>query len=273
TEDAADPTLSDTGSIAFTDVDLQDTHTASQVKDSGTLGGTLSLGAVSEAPNAAGGSVGWTYNVANANTQYLAKNQTATESFTVTIDDQNGDTVDQVVSVTVTGVNDEVTIVGGSTDAIGAATEDAADPTLSDTGSIAFTDVDLQDTHTASQVKDSGTLGGTLSLGAVSEAPNAAGGSVGWTYNVANANTQYLAKNQTATESFTVTIDDQNGDTVDQVVSVTVTGVNDEVTIVGGSTDAIGAATEDAADPTLSDTGSIAFTDVDLQDTHTTSVT
>ena len=37
--------------------------------------------------------MGWTYSVANSATQYLAVDQTATESFTVTISDGHGGTV------------------------------------------------------------------------------------------------------------------------------------------------------------------------------------
>ena len=37
----------------------------------------------------------WTYTVANSATQYLAVGETATETFTVTIDDGHGGTVDQ----------------------------------------------------------------------------------------------------------------------------------------------------------------------------------
>jgi VCBS repeat-containing protein len=70
------------------------------------LGGTLTLGAVSESASTEPGTVGWTYTVANSATQYLAAGQTATESFTVTIDDGHGGTVDQIVTVTITGTND-----------------------------------------------------------------------------------------------------------------------------------------------------------------------
>ncbi|TIR38411.1 MAG: hypothetical protein E5X16_03390, partial [Mesorhizobium sp.] len=98
TEDAAAPTLSDSGTIAFNDVDLIDVHTTSVAPDAGnTLGGTLTMGLVSEDGTSEAGTVGWTYEVANSATQYLAAGETATEKFTVTIDDGHGGTVDQVV--------------------------------------------------------------------------------------------------------------------------------------------------------------------------------
>src|SRR5438105_9956221 len=59
----------------------------------------------------------------------------------------------QPVTVTITGTNDTPTIVAGSTTATGAITEDAqGHETGHETaaGTIAFNDVDLNDTHTVS---------------------------------------------------------------------------------------------------------------------------
>src|SRR5919205_550143 len=149
-------------------------------------------------------------------TASLAAGQTATESFTVTIADGHGGTVDQIVTVTVTGTNEAPTIVAAATDATGAVTEDATTPNLSTTGTIAFDDVDLIDTQAASVTADpSNTLGGTLTLGTVNESPTTSGGTVGWTYTVADNATDYLAAGPIATESFTVTIPDGHRGTVD----------------------------------------------------------
>src|SRR5205085_82462 len=126
-------------------------------------------------------------------------------------DDNKGGTVDQLVTVTVTGTNDGPTITAAGTDASGTAIEDANTPTLTDTGTIAFNDIDLIDIHTTSVVKASGTLGGTLTMGAVSESATTEPGTVGWSYAVANSATQYLAAGETAVEAFTVTIDDNKG--------------------------------------------------------------
>ncbi len=48
--------------------------------------------------------------MANSATQYLAEGQTVTENFTVTISDGQGGTVDQLVTVTITGTNDAPTL-------------------------------------------------------------------------------------------------------------------------------------------------------------------
>ena len=103
--------LSDTGTIAFNDIDLIDGHTTNVAADAGnTLGGTLTMGPVSESALTAPGTVGWTYEVANSAAQYLAAGETATEKFTVTIDDGHGGTASQAVTVTITGTNDSPTI-------------------------------------------------------------------------------------------------------------------------------------------------------------------
>ena len=69
-----------------------------------------------------------------------------TEVHTITIDDQNGDTVTQDVTVTITGTNDAVLVIGTPVDS-GAVVEDGA---ASASGTVAFTDVDLSDVHLVS---------------------------------------------------------------------------------------------------------------------------
>ncbi|WP_263499158.1 VCBS domain-containing protein, partial [Mesorhizobium sp. BR1-1-3] len=221
--------LNAAGTIAFNDVDLIDGHTASFAATAGeTALGTFSLDSVSEAAGAAAGSVQWHYALNAAAAQYLAAGQSVVEHYTVTVDDGHGGTVEQLVTVTIHGTNDDPTITVAGTDADGAVTEDTTAPTLSDTGTIAFNDIDLIDTHTTSVAPDAGnTLGGTLTMGAVSEDGATQPGTVGWTYEVANAATQYLAAGETATEKFTVTVDDGHGGTVEQLVTVTIHGTND----------------------------------------------
>ena len=271
TEDAQIPTLTDTGVIAYNDVDLIDVHTATITSKTGSLGGSLAL-SVSELSTTPDGTVSWTYSLPNTSANYLAKGQTAIETFEVTINDNQGSSVKQSISVTVTGANDTPLINAVLTDSLGNITEDASIPTLSDSGLIAFSDVDLSDSHTVSAVKAGGTLGGTLTLGAVSEAANAANGTVGWTYSLPNTSAQYLAKGQTATESFTVTVNDGNGGTVSETVRVTVVGTNDTPTITLTGSDFIGAVTEGTSIATLSDSGVINFNDADLIDVHAATV-
>ena len=52
----------------------------------------------------------WNYSVADAAVAYLAANQTKLETFTFTLDDGNGGTIQRTISVTITGANDAPTI-------------------------------------------------------------------------------------------------------------------------------------------------------------------
>jgi len=90
------------------------------------------------------GTVAWNYSVASSAAQYLAVGETATESFTVSISDGHGGTIDQLVTVTIIGSNDDPTIsVTASTGFIEAA--DASAQNLTDSGTISFNDVDSTD--------------------------------------------------------------------------------------------------------------------------------
>src|SRR6185369_15822679 len=110
----------------------------------------------------------WTYTLDNAAHQDLAAGETHTETFTVTVTDDQGATATQDVTITVTGTNDAPVITSGAQ--AGAVVEDAdttpsTTDSLSATGTISFSDVDLSDTHTASFTA---AAGNTTSLGTFS---------------------------------------------------------------------------------------------------------
>ena len=75
------------------------------------LGGTLTLGEVTENAVTADGTLGWTYAVPNAVVDQLQAGEIVIERFTVTISDGQGGTLDQQVAITVVGANDAPTIV------------------------------------------------------------------------------------------------------------------------------------------------------------------
>ncbi|VVP25620.1 hypothetical protein PS900_04082 [Pseudomonas fluorescens] len=272
TEDA-DTTASTTdsltasGTITFNDIDLSDTHTATFAPAAGnaTHLGTFELSAVSEAANAANGSMQWTYNLSNAAAQYLAQGQTVTETYLVTINDGHGSSVAQNVTVTITGTNDAPTVTAAEVES-GAVTEDG---TTVASGSFAFGDVDLaDDAHVASVSAPSGALG-TLVANVSDESTGGAAGSVGWTYTLNNSAAQYLAEGQIKTEVFTVTLTDDFGATVTKDVTITLTGTNDRPTLT--IDDAAGAMNEGNGAATLSDSGALSFADLDSSDVVTVS--
>ncbi len=229
TEDATTPNLTDTGTLTVADADGGEaTFTPSTT--AGTYG-TLVL-------NAAGA---WTYTAANnqAAIQALGAGDTLTDTFTVT----SLDGTTHVVTVTINGVNDAA-VIGG--DAIGAVTEDATTPNLTDTGTLTISDTDAGEASFTA-----GTQAGTYG----SLALDAAGV---WTYTAANnqAAIQALGAGDTLTDTFTVT----SLDGTTHVVTITINGVNDAA-VIGG--DATGSVTEDATTPNLTDTGTLTITDTD----------
>ncbi len=183
----------------------------------------------------------WTYTAANnqAAIQALGAGDTLTDTFTVT----SLDGTTHVVTITINGVNDAA-VIGG--DATGAVTEDATTPNLTDTGTLTISDTDGGEASFTA-----GTQAGTYG----SLVLDAAGV---WTYTAANnqAAIQALGAGDTLTDTFTVT----SLDGTTHVVTVTINGVNDAA-VIGG--DAIGAVTEDATTPNLTDTGTLTISDTD----------
>ena len=213
------------GSIAFKDPDLIDTHTVTQsgptfTLSSGSLtpGQQTALSAASslslikaDSTGTGTGSVGWTYKVTDGTLDFLAAGQTLTVKYNVTIDDGHGGTVLQPVTVTITGTNDAPVIT--AQDLIGAVTEQVdagrqphrqrhhhASPTSTSPTCIWCRPPAPRSARalgSLTAVKDSDTTG------------TGTGGQLTWTYTVADSAVEYLAEGQTKVESFTITLDDQ----------------------------------------------------------------
>ncbi|WP_027574894.1 VCBS domain-containing protein, partial [Bradyrhizobium sp. WSM1743] len=231
----------------------------------------------------------------NAQLQALAVGETLTDTFTYAIQLGNGTLSWATVTLQFNGLNDTPTIVVNSTTANGSFIEAAntAGSTTPDsaTGTITFADADLHDTHSVSNSGPSfswsagsltsaqvSALAAASSLNLVTtDSTNSGTGTVKWTYSAADETFDFLALGQTLTVTYTVAIDDGHGGTVSQPVTVTVTGTNDQPIIVAGSTTASGTFSETAnttgSSAAHTASGSIGFADVDISDTHTSSVT
>ncbi|WDG54802.1 beta strand repeat-containing protein [Pseudomonas chlororaphis] len=270
TEDAATtPSPADshsaTGTIAFSDVDLSDTHTASFVAAQGnaTALGNFVLASVAEAADTANGTVNWTYTLDNAAAQSLAQGQTASETYVVTISDGHGSSTTQNVTITITGTNDQVQITSGVQ--TGDAKEDSGDYAAS--GSITFTDADLIDTHNVTVTPGASGYLGSFTTDPLNDSTGTGSGSLGWHFAVDNAALQFLGEGQTLTQTYDVAI----GDGAVQTVSIAITGTNDRPTLT--IADTAGAMNEGNAAATLSDSGALSFADLDNIDAVTVSHT
>ncbi|SEI16964.1 T1SS-143 domain-containing protein/type I secretion C-terminal target domain (VC_A0849 subclass) [Rhizobium tibeticum] len=198
--------------------------------------GYITAAVSEETANDGVGLVSWKYHVTDAALNPLGAGETRTEVFHIKVDDGHGSSTVRDVTVTLVGTNDKP-IFEFVTDT-GSVVEDTS-PTA--TGTIAFSDVDLIDTHIVSVTPPAGALLGTFSLGSVSEGANAANGSVGWTYTL-NASAQPLAAGEVRTETYKITLDDNHGGVITKDITITITGTNDAA-IIGGATS--GSVTED----------------------------
>jgi VCBS repeat-containing protein len=102
-------TETSSGSIAFSDVETADTHTAGYTPQGSGYVGTFSLDPVSESGGS--GSVGWHYSVNNADIQFLAQGQTLVQTYTVMVTDDHGAAVAQDVTIAIDGTNDAPTAI------------------------------------------------------------------------------------------------------------------------------------------------------------------
>ncbi|WP_412705469.1 Poly(beta-D-mannuronate) C5 epimerase 5 [Aeromonas rivipollensis] len=161
-------------------------------------------------------------------------------SFEYTVTDGLHNTTAEVTG-TVSPVND-ASIIGGADS--GRVTEDASNPTLTETGTLSVTDVDGADE--AKFVVGNG-VASAGALGSLSITEDGA-----WTYSVDNSKVQYLGEGETKVESFIV----QSVDGSTTTVTITITGTDDLPVISADS----GAATEGDLTPV---TGTLTASDAD----------
>jgi VCBS repeat-containing protein len=284
------------GSITFSDVDLSNSHGVSAALVSATgsaLGATSARGTltsvISDAATGDGsGIVAWTYELAAGALDDLAAGETLTEVYTVTVTDSSGATVTETVTIILTGTNDRPVIEAASTLA-GALTEQAettgASTDLTATGTIVVSDADLTDQHAVSEpllvsavwTKGNGTATtvadpGVLTIAAVDPSARRAD----WSYAVDDGHVDFLAEGETLTLTYAISVHDDSGTADDtsatRQITVTITGTNDRPVIEAAETTASlheradGGADENSG--ALQAAGSIAFSDVDLSNSH-----
>ncbi|UPK40778.1 cadherin domain-containing protein (plasmid) [Bradyrhizobium sp. 186] len=199
----------------------------------------------------------WDYTLANdqANVQRLAADQIVTDTFNVDVVDIHGLSATQPITITVTGNNDLPVIAIGATDsALGSVTEDPAATTLTTSGTLSFSDVDLTDVHSASAVPQAGNLG-MLTVALSHDATGSGtGGVLIWNYEVSEAAAQIITAGQSHSDTFTVSVNDSHGGTAMQTVTVTINSSNHAPAITsngGGATATVSVAENSTAVTTV----------------------
>jgi VCBS repeat-containing protein len=210
----------------FSDVDVNDTHIIT-IDNSTTVGVVINNGDGT-----------FSYDCGDAFI-HLAVGETATDTFTYTIDDGNGGVITKTVTVTINGTNDvpvvndiDITVVQNNTVVIINAD---------------FSDVDVNDTHIIT-IDNSTTVGVVINNGDGT-----------FSYDCGDAFI-HLAVGETATDTFTYTVNDGHGGVITKTVTVTINGTNDlpvvndiDITVVRSNNVVIINAD---------------FSDVDVNDTH-----
>lgn len=204
----------------------------------------------------------WTFTLdrASADVQGLGRGETRQISYTVTVKDDAGASVDRTVTLTLTGTNDAPVVTAadktGIVDLLAQATQA--------TGQLTVTDADFGDKlgFTVLPVRADITKFGNLTVDAT--------GKWLFTLNSGSAAVKALAQDEVKLLTFTVAISDGKGGIVRQPVTISVIGTND-LPVIGATTTAKGALVEDAPVGTAS--GRIVATDADRGDALTFSTT
>ena len=159
------------------------------------------------------GQINWEFSIPDGDIDDLAAGQTLTQTYTITVDDDNGGTVEQPVTITITGTNDAPTIAA-TTDVTGAVTEVADGAagentnTLTDTGSFTIADVDLNDVQTISFKPAAAGYRGTFTPTVSDNTTGDGTGQINWKFSIPDGDIDDLAAGQTLTQTYTITVDD-----------------------------------------------------------------
>ena len=203
---AEDGALTAGGTLTVVDPDSGDAQFQPQASLAKTYG-TFTFDATTGA---------WTYTLANGSSlvQALAGDAMVHDTLTVTSTDG---TASRAIDVTIAGDNDDPLLQA----AVGAGQEMAEDH-ITLTATMAFSDVDLTDTHTVTVAALGGGIGyiGNVTSIIVTDSTNGAAGSVGLTYHLTQQ--QFLDAGGVFPDhqDYRVTIDDGHGGTSSQDISI-----------------------------------------------------
>ncbi|HLH89324.1 MAG TPA: VCBS domain-containing protein [Xanthobacteraceae bacterium] len=105
------------GAITFTDADAADTHAVSYVADGQNYLGTFTATLATDSTGGKMGAVDWSFSVADSALSSLGAQQTIVQTYTVSIDDGHGGVTQQNVAVDITNPDHAPVIVAGPTSA------------------------------------------------------------------------------------------------------------------------------------------------------------
>lgn len=256
-------TLAVNGSLAFSDVDLTDTHSTTSPtavtsavweKPDHTSGGTiptatltalataLTTSLASDTTDGTGGQLNWSFKLPDGLADFLAKDETLTIQYTVAVSDGHTDigTATQPITIVITGTNDGPVAVADNVQGIIVEAGNNPDDTIfagtpQTTGNVLTndTDVDINDTHTVVGVA-AGNTTPVLNVGVGATIHGTYGDLVlnihgDWTYTLDNSRpaTNALAQDVHVDDVFSYTESDNNNATSTTTLTIGITGTND----------------------------------------------
>ncbi|WP_082479861.1 VCBS domain-containing protein [Rhizobium sp. Leaf384] len=289
-------TMSREGLISFADVDLGDVHSVSVAAVTGARGyrGNLSATIAEDSTGTGTGAIKWTFTAQEKTLDYLAAGETLVQNYWVDLKDNNGINTRANVAVTIVGTNDNAIISGTSV----ANLWESKASTLSAKNTLTFFDADVTDKLTSSVSKQTlnlVTAAGVdmtydLTATEISQLKsafhmatgelNSNKGSGVWSYFIDDSSLDFLGQNDTLTVVNTVKLDDGHGGATTQDVVIKLRGVNDAPVFqthkAGDSATTANvkeAAQTSGSSNVLESHGKLAFSDIDISDSHTVRVT
>ena len=249
-----------TGNVILNDSDadgnmlsISAVRTGTEVAGTGTAGtvGQALVGAHGTLTLNGDGTYTYVVNEADTQVQALKSGQAITDTFTYTVKDTGNLTDTAQLVITINGTNDAPVLShAANPTAVAEAGNASAQDLAAITGSFSVSDADVGDTLTPSVVGSPTVLlnGNAFTLPSGASALTAAGvfalttttsnggaASIGYSYNPAAANLDFLGAGETLTITYTVKVNDGLGDTGTQDVTFTITGTNDAPDLGNGN--------------------------------------
>ncbi|MEG9304887.1 VCBS domain-containing protein, partial [Psychrobacter celer] len=196
----------------------------------------------------------YTYDVDNSAVEFLAVGETREETFEYTITDADGSTDTAKLTITITGTNDRPTIVADNNGNIAKISfiEQTDTSVITQSGTIAFNDIDTSDTLTLSYAKSQNIYGNInniplttdqkAALEGIFSVAQATNNNGAWNINAPSTKLDFLPEGETITIRYAVQVNDNkgviteaNGNEISKseirYVEVTITGTNDGISL------------------------------------------
>jgi VCBS repeat-containing protein len=271
------------GPVEFTDIDTDDTHTASidpniVIEALDSVGNTITLTTTQEnlvkdafSVTLSGNQVDWEHSINKTDFSFLTAGQKIETTYIIVVTDQAGATATKEITATITGVVDDINDI-----TIEYITKIIESEKLSDTGDSFLTIADTTHTYTESitlsqiiPLKSDNITPLTLTttqqqniinaFNITSKDTSSTDATVSWIYDITEDELNFLQKNETITAIFTITLtDDTTNAQTTQDVIIKIIGTNDTPTIENYTN------TDDVNEDVL--TGSISMSDVVAND-------